>query len=128
MLNPSIMGAISSLSSHTQKDIAAAVGAEHGYHVNNIVHGIALGVLRKARFAVNGENVKSCGDVMYLLANGLNPERYSEEWDQQKIERQDHPYHDGEVSCNAIRGALITLNVYHGMLWRKPECWVWRDV
>lgn len=103
-----------------QNDVADAIGSEHGYLVNQIVHGIALGVIRKCRSAVRSdpnEPVASCGQINYPLANGT---------DDTLEERIDHPYHDGELTCNAVRGALITLNSYHNREWRSSHCYIWK--
>lgn len=110
-----------------QKDVADAIGAEHGYLVNQIVHGIALGVIRKCRMAIRfeREEVASCGQIMYLLANGPNYDRDTPEWLLNRAARRDHPYHDGELTCESIRGALITLNCYDDGSWQRPTCWIW---
>jgi hypothetical protein len=121
---PAAYGAVQMLSAAVnrggrQADVAEALGSEHGYLVNQIVYGIALGVIRKAWFAFSAEDIKSCGDVMYLLA--VDP-------GETKEARSDHPYHDGELSCNAIRGALVTLGVYNDGSWRQPESWIWKEI
>jgi hypothetical protein len=99
-----------------QRDVAIALGGEHGYLVNQIVYGVALGAIRKCRFAISGDAVTSCGDVMYMLATDPGETRE---------QRDDHPYHDGELSCNAIRGALVTLGVAKDESWRRATCWIW---
>jgi hypothetical protein len=104
-----------------QGGIAEALGSEHGYLVNQIVYGIALGVIRKCRFALRSdesEPVASCGQIMYPLA--IDPGETT-------VARSDHPYHDGELTCNAIRGALVTLGVYSDEAWRRSTCYIWAD-
>jgi len=111
-----------------QTDVADALGAEHGYLVNQIIHAIALGVIRKCRFALRSdvtEPVASCGDIMALLANGPNPDRDTPEWIVNRAARRDHPYHDGELTCNSVRGALVTLTCYDDESWRRSTCWIW---
>lgn len=106
-----------------QSDVAEALGAEHGYLVNQIVYAVAWGVMRKCRFAIDGALVKSCGDVMYPLAI---------DGQESRERRSDHPYHDGELTCNAVRGALVTLNEYvqPGSMvtpsWQQSDSWIWR--
>lgn len=105
-----------------QADVAEAIGAEHGYLVNQIVYGIALGVIRKCRFALRSdatEPVASCGSIMYPLA--VDPH-------EDKVARDDHPYHDGELTCNAVRGALVTLlGAGAAVDWRDARCWIWKE-
>lgn len=111
-----------------QKDVAEAIRKEHGYLVNQIVYGIAMGVIGKCRFALPstiGDPITTCGDAMMLLAIGENPERGSSAWSIQQIFRRDHPYHDGELTCNAVRGALVTLGVMTDKSWREPTNWIW---
>ncbi|HZL92303.1 MAG TPA: hypothetical protein VFB99_01625 [Vicinamibacterales bacterium] len=115
-----------------QAGIAEALGSEHGYLVNQIVYGIALGVIRKCRFALRSdesEPVASCGSIMYPLATdpgGREPRPGGASPREDKVARDDHPYHDGELTCNAIRGALVTLNCYKDESWRRSTCYIWR--
>lgn len=104
-----------------QREIAGAIGREHGYLVNNLVYGVALGVIEKCRFALRtdkNEPVASCGEIDYALA--IDP-------GETKEQKNDHPYHDGELTCNAVRGALITLGVYHNASWRSYFSYIWGE-
>ncbi len=87
------------------RTIGDAIGAEHGYLVNTFSLGWARGILRKCW------PDKTCGDVMSLLANGPNFDVDSLEWAANRIDRRDHPYHDGELNCNVVRAAMLVLNV-----------------
>lgn len=104
-----------------QADVADALGGEHGYLVNQLAYGFALGIMRKCRFALRGadEPVASCGSIMYPLATDPGEDA---------IARDDHPYHDGELTCNAVRGALVTLSGVgiHSNDWRAPLWWGWK--
>lgn len=112
-----------------QREVAEAFAHEHGYLGNQIAYGIALGVIGKCRFALHSDGtVSRCGDVMMPLALGRNPERGTDEWTEEQEARMDHPYHDGEFTCNAVRGALVTLlgNDARTSVWRFETCWIWR--
>lgn len=90
------------------REIGDAIGAEHGYLVNQFSQGWARGILRKCW------PDKTCGQVMYLLANGPNfdhSQRTTSEYLANQAARQDHPYHDGELTCNVVRAALLVFSI-----------------
>lgn len=98
--------------STTWKHVGDAFGHEHGYLLQQIAYAMARGILLKCY------SYKSCGDIMYLLAHGPNPERGTSDYDAQKEKRNDHPYHDGELTCDTVRAAVGIL-FYDG--WRPSE-------